>query len=170
VNTVDFIRESVTAQNSTIIDDVKELTPEQVAWKPVPKANPIGFIFWHCLRAQDNIIDGFQEKPSIWESNKWHKKLDMDAKASGQGFDEAQVDRVAALPISELIEYAEHVAKSTEDYLKSLKDTDLDRAPDPNRPRRTIAVTVRAFIIAHGWWHIVEIKYLKGLQGLPFAY
>ena len=45
MNTVDFIRESVTALNSTIIDDVKELTPEQVAWKPVPKANPIGFIF-----------------------------------------------------------------------------------------------------------------------------
>ena len=170
MNTVDFIRESVSALNTTIIDDIKELTPEQIAWKPAPKANPIGFIFWHCMRAQDNTIQVYQEKPSIWEGEKWHEKLGMDAKASGQGFDQEQVDRVAAQPLTELIEYAEQVAKSSEDYLKSLSETELDRAPDPNRPRRTIAVSLRAFVIAHGWWHIGEIKYLKGLQGMPFAY
>ena len=167
---VDFIQESVSGLNSTIIDDVKELTPGQLAWKPAPTANPIGFIFWHFMRIEDNIIQGFQSKPSIWESEKWYEKLGIDAKASGTGFDEEQVDKIAALSLPELVEYAQHVAKSAADYLDSLEESELDHTPDPNRPRRTIAVTLRAFVIAHGWWHDGEIKYLKGMQGMPFSY
>ncbi|MFC1874372.1 DinB family protein [Chloroflexota bacterium] len=136
-----------------------------MAWKPAPKANPIGFIFWHIMRVEDNIFRGFQNKPSIWESEKWYEKLGMDAKVSGTGFDEEQIDKVALLPLSDLAEYAQQVAKSAVDYLSSLEESDLERAPDPNRPKRTIAVTFRAFVISHGWWHDGEIKYLKGYTG-----
>ncbi len=169
MNTVEFIEGSVSDLNSTMISDVKELTAEHLAWKPAPKANPIGFIFWHFMRVQDNVIQSFQGKPSFWESEKWYEKLGMDAKATGNGFQEPEVDKVAALPLSELMAYAECVAQSAADYLKSVKDAELDNAPDPNRPRRTIAVSLRAFVIGHGWWHIGEIKYLKGMQGMPFA-
>jgi hypothetical protein len=31
-------------------------------------------------------------------------------------------------------------------------------------------VILRSFIVAHGWWHIDEIKYIKGMLGMPFAY
>ena len=156
--------------NSTIIDDVKGLTPEQAAWKPAPKANPISFIFWHFMRVEDDIIQGFQGKPSVWESEKWHAKLGMEAKDSGVGFDETKVGNIAALPLPKLLEYAHHVVKSVEGYLESLNEVELDRVHDPNRPRRTIATTLRAFVIAHGWWHDGEIKYLKGMQGMPFPY
>ena len=63
MNITEFVHESVTALNSTMIDDVKELTPEQLAWQPAPNANPIGFIFWHFMRVQDGMIHGFQGKP-----------------------------------------------------------------------------------------------------------
>ncbi len=63
---VEFIHRSVTDLNSTMIDDVKVLTQKQLAWKPVPKANPIGFLFWHFMRNEDNIIHELQGKPSIW--------------------------------------------------------------------------------------------------------
>ena len=166
---VDFIVESVVSLNNTIMDDVKELTTQQLAWKPAPKANPIGFIFWHFVRVEDNAIHGYQGEPSIWENEKWYEKLGMDIKATGSGFEEPEADKVAALPLSRLMAYAEHVTKSAADYLKTLQDTELDRAPDPNRPRLTMAVSLRAFVIGHGWWHIGEIKYLKGMQGMPFA-
>lgn len=170
MNIVEFIERSVADLNSTMLNDVKELTPKQLAWKPALKANPIGFIFWHFMRNQDNIIQGFQGKPSIWESEKWYEKLGMDAKATGSGFQEPEVDKVAALPLAKLTAYAEHVTQSAEDYLKSLDDAGLDRIPDPNRPRRSIGASLRAFVIAHGWWHDGEIKYIKGMQGMPFPY
>ena len=86
MNIADFVTESVTGLNGTLIDDVKDLTQEQAEWTPAAGANPIGFLFWHCIRAEDNMFQGFRGKPSIWESEKWYEKLGMDAKPQGTGF------------------------------------------------------------------------------------
>ena len=170
MNVAEFVHESVTGLNSTIIDDVKPLTQPQAEWQPAPNANPIGFILWHFMRIQDNMVHGFQGKPQVWEAEKWYEKLGVDVKASGVGFQEPEVKNVAALPLADIVAYAERVSQCSSDYFGSLKDADLDRALDPDRPRRTVAATVRAFLIAHGWWHDGEIKYIKGMQGMPFAY
>ncbi len=166
---IEFIRDGIAELHTAIIDDVKVLTKEHLAWKPAPKANPIGFLFWHYIRTEDNMLQGLQGKPSVWESEKWYQKLGMDAKAQGTGFKEPEVEKVAALPLSELMAYAERVIQSTTDYLKSLDDAKVDQAPDPARPMRTIGVMLRSFILAHGWWHLGEIKYIKGMQGMPAA-
>lgn len=165
----EFIQDAVAELHGAMIEDVKVLTQEHLAWKPAPKANPIGFLFWHYIRTEDNMLQGFQGKPSIWESEKWYEKLGMDDKAQGTGFQESEVDKVAALPLSEIMTYAEQVIQSSTEYLKSLDDAGFDHAPNPERPRRTIAMMIRNFILAHGWWHLGEIKYLKGMQGMPFA-
>ena len=169
MNAVEFIHTMVSEMHNAMIEDVKVLNQEQLAWKPAPNTNPIGFLFWHEIRTEDNMIHGLQGKPTIWESEKWHEKLEMDATAQGTGFQEPDVDKVAALPLAEVMAYAEQVTRSIEDYIKSLDDAGLDRAPNPERPRRTIGMMLRNFVLAHGWWHLGEIKYLKGMQGMPAA-
>ncbi len=166
---VEFIDTMVTEFHNTILEDVRVLSQEQLAWKPAPNANPIGFIFWHCVCTEDMMVHGLQGKTSVWESEKWYEKLDMDAKAQGTGFQEPEVDMVAALPLAELMAYAERVTKNVEDYIKTLDDDGLDHAPNPERPRRTIGMMLRNFVLVHGWWHLGEIKYLKGMQGMPAA-
>ena len=169
MNAVEFIHTTVTEMHSAMIEDVKVLSQEHLAWKPAAKANPIGFLFWHTIRTEDNMIHGLQGKATIWESEKWHEKLGMDARAQGTGFQEPDVDKVAALPLSEVMAYVERVTASIEGYIKSLDDAGLDRAPNPERPRWTVGMMLRNFIIVHGWWHLGEIKYLKGMQGMPGA-
>ena len=166
---IEFVQTTITEMHAAMIEDVKVLTPEHLAWKPAPKANPIGFLFWHYMRTEDNILSGIQGKPSIWESENWHEKLGLDAKAQGTGFQEPEVDKIAVLPLAEVMAYVERVAQSTADYLNSLDDAGLDYAPDPERPKRTVGMMLRNFVIAHGWWHLGEIKYVKGMQGMPFA-
>jgi len=155
--------------HGALMDDVKDLTAEHLAWKPAPGANPIGFLFWHFIRTEDNIVHGLLGQPSIWEGQKWGEKLGMDAKAQGTGFQEPEVDKAAALPLAEVMAYAELVIKDTADYLNSLDDAKLDFAPNPERPRRTVCMMMRHFVLAHGWWHLGEIKYVKGMQGMPAA-
>jgi hypothetical protein len=169
MNAVEFIHTMVSEMHNAMIEDVKVLNQEQLAWKPAPNTNPIGFLFWHEIRTEDNMIHGLQGKQSIWESGKWYEKLGMDAGAQGTGFKEPDVDKAAALPISEVMTYVERVTRSIEDYIKTLDDAGLDRAPNPERPRWTVGMMLRNFVIAHGWWHLGEIKYLKGMQGMPAA-
>jgi len=167
---VDYIARSISDLNSTLIQDVKSLTPSQLAWKPAENANPTGFIFWHFMRSQDEIIANLQKKPSVWLSEKWYEKLGWEPRASGAGFKQPEVDKAGAMPLAETMAYAERVAQASADYMKAVKESDLETALDPARPNRTVVVMLRSFVIAHGWWHIGEIKYLKGLQGMPFAY
>ena len=166
---LEFIQTAVSELHKAMIDDVKVLTQEHVVWKPAPKANPIGFLFWHYIRTEDMVIQTFQGMPSIWEKEKWYEKLGLDANTQGTGFQEPEVEKVAALPIMDLITYAERVIEGTAEYLKTLEEAKLDYAPNPDRPRQTIAAMIRSIILAHGWWHLGEIKYIKGMQGMPAA-
>jgi len=168
MNGIEFVRTMVSEFHTSIINDVKDLTPEHLVWKPAPGANPIGFLFWHYMRTEDNIVQGLLKKPSIWEAEKWHEKLGMEANDQGTGFKEPDVDKAAALPLSIVLEYAEHVIAGTDSYLLSIDDDGLDYALDPEKPRRNVGMMIRNFILAHGWWHLGEIKYLKGMQGMPF--
>jgi hypothetical protein len=93
----------------------------------------------------------------------------MDVKAQGTGFTEPDVDKVAALPIADVIAYAERVGQRTADYLKSIDERRLDVAPNPARPNWTIGMMLRNFIVSHGWWHLGEIRYIKGLQGMSYS-
>jgi len=167
MNGADLMKTIITEMNGVLLGDVKDLTPEHLVWKPGPGANPIGFLFWHTIRTEDNIVHGLQGGTPVWEREKWNEKLGMDSGAQGTGFEEGEADKAAALPLAELMAYAESVIRATDEYLSSLDDAKLDMAPDPNRPKRTIGMMLRNFIIAHGWWHIGEIKYLKGMQGMP---
>ena len=167
MNGTELMKAMITEMNTVIIADVKDLTPKQLIWKPGSGANPIGFLFWHTIRTQDNIIHSLLGKKPVWESEKWNEKLGMDSGAQGTGFQESEADKVAALPFTEMKAYAESVIDATSDYLDSLDDAKLDIAPSPDRPKRTIGMMLRNFIIAHGWWHIGEIKYIKGMQGMP---
>ena len=167
MNGAELIKIMITEMNGVMIADVKELTPEQLAWKPKPGANPIGFLFWHTIRTEDNIVHGLLGKKPIWESEKYNEKLGMDSNAQGTGFQENEADKVAALPLAGMMAYAESVIQATGDYLGSLDEAKLDMALDPERPKRNIGMMLRNFIIAHGWWHIGEIKYIKGMQGMP---
>ncbi len=166
---VEFIHTFVKEFHNAMIEDVKVLNQEQLAWKPAPNANPIGFLFWHTICTEDMMVHGLQGKASVWESEKWYEKCGMDAGVQGTGFQEPEVDKVAALPLSELLAYAERVTKNIEDYIKTLDDAGLDHIPNPDRPRRTVGMALRNFVLAHGWWHLGEIKYLKGMQGMPAA-
>jgi len=169
MNGIEFVQSAIAELHNAMMDDVKVLNQEHLAWKPAPKANPIGFLFWHFMRTEDNMIHGLQGKPTIWESEDWCGKLNMDSKAQGTGFEELEVEKACILPLSDVMAYAERVISDTEDYLKTLDDTGLVHAPNPERPRRTVAAMLRSFILAHGWWHLGEIKYVKGMQGMPAA-
>jgi hypothetical protein len=166
---LEFIQSAVTELHKTMIDDIKPLTREHLTWKPAPGTNPIGFLFWHYIRTEDMVIQSVQGKPSLWESENWCEKLGLDARAQGTGFQEPDVDKAAALNPADLLAYAERVFQSSDDFLKTLDEARVGQPINPDRPRQTIASMVRNFIIAHGWWHLGEIKYLKGMQGMPAA-
>jgi hypothetical protein len=165
---IQFIQMTVSGMHQALINDVHGLGKEQLKWKPAAEANPIAFLFWHAARVEDKNVSEWQNKDSVWKENRWYLKLKLDEKAYGTGFEQADVNKITKLPFDQVVEYAEKVFRDTEIYIQSLDEDKLDYAPNSERPNWTVAMMLNSFVIAHGWWHLGEIRYLKGLQGMPW--
>ena len=111
-------------------------------------------------------MSGWQKKTPIWEEDKWHEKLGLEARDYGGGFKDPDVDRVARMPLDIVTAYVEKVFRNTGIYIQSLDEDKLDFPPNPERPNVTIGAMLGNYIIGHGWWHLGEIRYIKGMQGM----
>jgi hypothetical protein len=163
---IQFILLTVNGMHQAMLNDVKTLTTAQLAWKPASGANPIGFLYWHTARVEDNAVSAWQKKTPVWEEDKWYEKFGLDAKVYGGGFKEPDVDNVARIPLDIVTAYVEKVFRNTSIYIQSLDEDKLDFAPNPERPNITIGLMLGNYIIGHGWWHLGEIRYIKGMQGM----
>ena len=163
MNAMEFVQASILGLHNTLLEDMKDLSQEVLEWRPQEDANPIGSIFIHYMKTEDNVVHRLQNESPIWESDEWREKLatnDLSNTLNEHG-------HPRLLPLSPSLSYAQQVMDNTRKFLETLEDSKLDIAPDPNHPLRTIGVVLRAFVLSHGWWHAGEIKYLKGLQGMP---
>lgn len=163
---IEFIHMTVNGMHQAMVNDVKTLTPEQLAWKPAPGANPVEFLLWHTARVEDRAVGGLQNKTPVWEEDRWYEKLGLEVKDYGGGFKDPDVDKVAKLPLDIVIAYVEKVFRNTEIYIQSLDEDKLDFPPNPERPNFTVGMMLGNYIIGHGWWHLGEIRYVKGMQGV----
>ncbi len=164
---VEFVRTAVDAQHNHLQDDVRDLTPEQLSYRPAPEGNTIAFLLFHLVRVEDQIVSALlKQAPPIWVQEKWHEKLGFGPDVLGIGFSPDQVADLS-YPLDAFLRYAEQVWQSTDEYLGGLKDEDLAREINaPMIPEvKDVAGLIYGVIIAHGWWHTGEILYLKGLQG-----
>ncbi|MBI4336369.1 MAG: DinB family protein [Chloroflexi bacterium] len=163
----EFILSSVQGLHQVLLEDMRGLTQEHLAWRPQPGANPIGWTFLHYLRAEDSLVHRIQGRPPIWGAEEWQRAVDAAFLGPGHSAAAAEIDKPARVPLAASLAYAQQVMDHTQQFLTTLDESKLDQVPDPQNPRRTIAVAFRALVLAHGWWHLGEIKYLKGLQGMP---
>ena len=171
MNTIRFIQMSLNELNRSFVNEIKELTPEQMFYRPTAEANHIAFLVWHFPRVEDNTwhrVATPEGGPPIWVKEEWHKKFGLAEKDSGTGF---EPDQVSALKPDKdlLISYVERVGEAVWEGVGKLTDDDLDRPLREDDPRLTVGRQIQSIILGHGYFHLGEVRFLKGLQGMPFA-
>ena len=149
--------------------EVEPLTQEQFVARPTPEANTVAFVLWHVTRTEDNIVHGqVTSGTPLWVAEGWHDRLGLEPDEGGTGFTAEQVG--AFQPRKEdLIAYCERVWEVAPGLLSTLTEEDLDRAPNPDRPHMTLGRSLANFMLGHGFWHLGDIRFIKGLQGMPFS-
>jgi len=94
----------------------------------------------------------------------------MSAPPQSGGHPQEEIEKAGALPLSQVMAYAEAVHKNTDEYLKTLDDQKLDIVPNPERPNFTIGMMLRNFLIAHGWWHLGKSSTLRVCRVCPVLF
>src|SRR4051794_28745539 len=100
VDAFDRIREGATAA-------VDGLTPDQLAERPSPRANSIGWLVWHLARVQDDHLAEVADREQVWTADGWQERfgLPFDPDDTGYGHTSDQVAQVRGLEAEALVGY-----------------------------------------------------------------
>jgi len=159
-----FIEETLGREQELLAQVVQDLTPQELAWRPGPEANPIGWTLWHLLRVEDMWVQFFaQHRLEIWERDGWHQKFGLPTRDNGFGHTPEQVAAFPALDLASLLQYGQAVRAGTLEYLRGLDRPDFQAAPRERRPEISVEVIFRR-LIGELYQHLGQLAYLKGLQ------
>jgi hypothetical protein len=165
---VELFHQSLKTLHGNLMEAVKDLSDDQLHFRPLGKGNHIAFILWHVVRTEDSVMNFLLRKqPPLWNAEGWDKKFGMDPRAQGTGMsaEQSAALRIASLP--DFLQYTENVFKGSEAYLGTLKETELDWVEEfQYLGKRSFGQVIGGIILNHGSGHLGEIWYVKGLQGL----
>jgi Protein of unknown function (DUF664) len=118
----------------TVADVLSGLTPDQLAYRIDPDANPISWLVWHLTRVQDDHVAKAFGAVQVWSSGDWAKRFGFPEgmMETGYGHTIAQVAAVgsATASTSLLVGYHEETYAQTARLVSTVTDADLDRVVD----------------------------------------
>jgi hypothetical protein len=139
------------------------LTQQEMMWRPACGCNSMGLILFHVARSEDSFIQAaLQNKPQIWESEKWYQKMNLAEDEIGAHF---TIDQVNAFPVpdmKDILNYHEDVRAKTLNYLSNLDLREFDKPVKLRFGDFTVA-GIFGLIVSHTAEHLGEISYLRGM-------
>ena len=162
METIEFIRQLLTAVRRQTDETMKDMTVEQFNWTPPGTANPISAIFVHFLNSEDAFVQTqMQGKPKLWDAGGWAEKTGVKVPPGySGGWEEVKNMTLALEP---LLAYQQTVRAGTDAYLDKLTPRELDRVVKTARGERSVA-TLFILVVNHALIHSGEIGALKGIQ------
>jgi hypothetical protein len=144
---------------------VDGLTPDQLAERPSPRANSIGWLVWHLARVQDDHVAAVADREQVWTAQGWHERfgLPFEPDDTGYGHTSDQVAQVRGLAAETLVGYLEAVHAATVEFVRPLTPDDLGRVVDERwDPPVTLGVRLVS-IINDDQQHVGQAAFLRGL-------
>jgi len=143
------------------------LTPEQLAYRVDPGANPVSWLIWHLTRVQDDHLAAAFGVPQVWSAAGWAARFGLPAEMTDHGYGHSaeRVATVAAATASAglLTEYHEQTYTQTVKLVSELIDDDLDRVVDTRwTPHVTLGVRLVS-VLDDDMQHVGQAAYVRGV-------
>jgi len=166
---LELIRDSIQQQHEAWDKALADLTTDQMHFRPNGQGNHIGFIAWHYVRTEDNIVQFiFQNrKPTMWMEAGYDQKFGLPRTAQGTGMAPADAAQMRLPALEQWMTYQASVWQATATWLTTVTEDDLRRIVS-FKPFGDITVmtAIRIPILNHGFMHIGQVQHLRQLQGL----
>jgi hypothetical protein len=144
---------------------VEGLDAEQLLTQPGGEANPIAWLIWHIARVQDAELAGLVGDHQLWEDGDWAARFGLEPDPNNHGYGHSVEEVRAVRPDSTetLLEYLAAVDARTQENLRKLSPSDLDRIVDPNWDP-PVTLGVRLISVADDCiQHAGQAAYVRGL-------
>jgi hypothetical protein len=144
---------------------LKDLTQQEITWRPASGCNSIGLIYYHIARSEDAFIQSrLQNQKEIWETETWCQKLCLPVTDGGAHYTVDQVNAFQVPPLKDMLAYYEAVRAKTLKYLETFTPDQFDKKITMQFLGEVPIAAIFSFIASHTSQHIGEMAYLRGLQ------
>jgi len=145
---------------------LKDLTVEQLAFRPDEQANSAAWLAWHLTRVQDGHMSDLAGREQAWVSEGWHEKFGKAANPgdTGFGYTSQQVAELRPSGPKVLVDYHQAVYARSVEYVGTLTAGDLDRVLNEPRwnPMPTVGVRLVS-VCSDNLQHAGQLAYLRGI-------
>jgi len=151
--------------HEVVHEAVDGLTPEQLGARLDPDANSIAWLVWHLTRIQDDHVADVAGRDQVWTAAGWVERFNLpfDPHAHGYGHTSADVAAVQVESAELLTGYYDAVHDRTIEYVKGLRDADLDRIVDTRwDPPVTLGVRLVS-VISDDLQHAGQAAFIRGI-------
>ena len=164
----DLLLESYGRVAPLVHDAVEGLSAADLARRPAPGTNPIGWLTWHLTRVQDHHLAELLDQQQVWVGSDWPGRfgLEPDPDDVGYGHTTDEVARVRPDGPDAVTGYHDAVWARTRAFLGTVTASDLDEVVDERwDPPVTLGVRLVS-VVDDCAQHVGQAAFVRGLLDL----
>jgi uncharacterized damage-inducible protein DinB len=161
----DLILDGLARTEEGLRHALKDLSAEQLAWRPTEGANSIGWLAWHLTRIQDDHVAHLAGLGQAWLEEGWHQRFGRPADKDDTGYGHGPNEVASVRPDSPrvLLEYHAAVYARTRAYLQTITCADLDRVVDTRWDPPVTAGVRLVSVVDDCAQHMGQLSFVRGL-------
>jgi hypothetical protein len=164
-----ILRDSLKSMHGLLDKAVGDMSADHLNFRPQEGGVSAFFSLWHYVRTEDNIVNFvIQGKPTVWLEGGYDKRFGLHRTSQGTGMTEDEANAVQIQDVAGWHEYQQKVWEATDAYLASMSPEEFEVRKVTIKPvgEMTLWNGVFGMCLSHGYRHVGEIEYVRGVQGL----
>jgi hypothetical protein len=148
---------------------VADMSLDQLNFRPREGGLAPFFSLWHYVRTEDNIINWvILRRPTVWLEGGYDQALGLPRNSQGTGMTAAEAEAVVLRDLAAWQQYQPRVWQATDAYLAAMDPAEFEarRVTIKPLPEMSLWNGLFGICLSHGYRHIGEIEYARGLLGL----
>ena len=165
----ELLRKSLRSMHALLDKAVEGMTADQLNFRPREGGVSGFFSLWHYVRTEDNIVNFVvQRKPTVWLENGYDVFFGLPRTSQGTGMTEDEANAVRIEDVAKWHEYQQAVWAATDAYLADMSPEEFEsrRVVIKPLPEMSLWDGLYGVCLSHGYRHVGEIEYVRGVQGL----
>lgn len=139
----------------------------QLHFVPDGESHSVAWVLWHAARVEDLLVQQvFRGEPEVW-NDEWASRTGLPEKGFGTGQSTEEAGAIQIQNPDGFWEYVDKVYDTTEEFLGSLSDADLDREVTMGKKTEALGESITLHLVTHLNGHRGEVNLIRGMHGLP---
>lgn len=164
-----ILRSSMASMHALLDKAVEGMTAEQLNFRPQEGGVSAFFSLWHYVRTEDNIINWVaQQRATVWLNGNYDEYFGLPRNSQGTGMTTDEANAVQIQDVAKWHEYQKAVWAATDTYLAAMSPDEFDSRKVTIKPLGEMSLWdgIYGVGLSHGYRHVGEIEYVRGVQGL----